>query len=98
MSSLTDMTLVHGVRNHQYADDTQIYIFIKKYDVSADIATLECNTNAVYTYPSNNGLALDPSTSEFVKFDFRRQITGQITATNVAEASIQRRKQLRAWA
>ena len=67
----------------------QIYICIKKSDISSDIRTLECCTNAVYTWLSNNGLALNPSKSEAIKFNCRQQATGQITAINVAEASIQ---------
>ena len=56
---------------------------------SSDIGALEQSTDAVYTWLSNNGLALNPSKSEVVKFDCRKQTTNQITTVKVAGASIQ---------
>ena len=45
--------------------------------------------DAVYISLTNNGLALNPSKSEVIKFDCRKQTTNQITAVKVAGASIQ---------
>ena len=66
-----------------------MYICVKKSDnSSSDIGALELCTDAVYTWLSNNGLAFNPSKSEVVKFDCRKQTINQITSVKVAGASI----------
>ena len=83
---LANVTQAYGIKHHRYADDTQMYICVKKSDnSSSDIGALKRCTDAVYTWLSNNGLALNPSISEVVKFDCRKQTTNQITAVKVTD-------------
>ena len=61
-----------GVRHHQYADDTQMYIAASKLDLKANIDTLEKCTTAVHQWLLHicvhNGLQLNPSKSEVIQF------------------------------
>ena len=53
-----------------------MYLCFKKSDnSSSDIGALERYADAVYTWMSNNELALNPFKSEVVKFDCRKQTT-----------------------
>ena len=51
----------HGVRYHQYADDSQVYIAISRDDADAQLATLEHCVSEVYEWLLHNGLALEHS-------------------------------------
>ena len=97
IAPLANMAVAHGLKNHQYAYD--IYMDMQKFVISLNIRKLGCCTDAIYTRLSNTGLALKPSKSEVVKFDFsRKQAAGHITAINVAGARIHNCLQLlRAW-
>ena len=55
-----------GVRHHQYADDTQMYIAASKDDLKVNIDTLEKCTTAVHQWLLHNGLQLNPSKSEAI--------------------------------
>ena len=45
---LANVTQAHGIKHYQYADDTQMYICVKKSDnSSSDIGALERCTDAV---------------------------------------------------
>jgi len=57
-----------GVRHHQYADDTQMYIAALKSDLKANIDPLEKCTAAVHQWLLHNGLQLNPSKSEVIQF------------------------------
>jgi len=57
-----------GVRHHQYADDTHMYIAVSKADIKANIDTLEKCTAAVHQWLLHNGLQLNPSKSEVIQF------------------------------
>jgi len=48
-----------GVRHHQYADDTQMYIAASKDDLKVNIDTLEKCTIAVHYWLLHNGLQLN---------------------------------------
>ena len=57
-----------GVRHHQYADDTQMYISASRADLKANIDTLEKCTAAVHQWLLHNGLQLNPSKSDVIQF------------------------------
>ena len=52
-----------GVRHHQYADDTQVYIAVSKADVSINVDKLENCTAEIHNCLQINGLQLNPKKS-----------------------------------
>ena len=53
-----------GLRFHQYADDTQIYIAVRRDNIACAISNLAACTSAVYDWLLHNRLALNPDKSE----------------------------------
>ena len=68
-----------GVRHHQYADDTQMYIVASKADLKANINTLEKCTAAVHQWLLHNGLQLNPSKSEVIQFTAAEDVSKPTT-------------------
>ncbi len=61
-----------GVRHHQYADDTQVYIAVSKADVSINVDKLENCTAGIHEWLQINGLQLNPKKSEVIQFTAAR--------------------------
>jgi len=61
-----------GVRHHQYADDTQIYIAVSRADLSINVGQLENCTAGVHAWLQMNGLQLNPKKSEVIQFTTTR--------------------------
>ena len=53
-----------GVRHHQYADDTQMYIAASEDDLKVNIDTLEKCTTTVHQWLLHNSVQLNPSKSK----------------------------------
>jgi len=81
----------HGVRHHQYADDTQMYIAASKDDLEENIDTLQKCTTAVHQWLLHNGLQLNPSKSEAILFTAGRgrQSVNDVPSLQVSDAVIQ---------
>ena len=70
-----------GVRYHQYADDTQLYIEISKDNADVRLSMLEQCILSVYEWLLHNGLALNPSKSDAIQFTTGRVRGGVDIAT-----------------
>ena len=81
IASLAGLIRSHGVRYHQYADDSQVYIAISRDDADAQLATLEHCVSEVHEWLLHNGLALNPAKSDAVQFSTGR---GCSSVDNVA--------------
>ena len=80
-----------GVRHHQYADDTQIYIAASTADLPATLSQLENCTSSVHAWLEANGLQLNPSKSEVIQFTATRgrDRVDDVTSLQVSSAAIQ---------
>ena len=80
-----------GIRYHQYADDTQVYISLSKNNSSVQLETLERCVTKVHEWLLHNGLALNPAKSDAVQFSIGRgrARTDRIAVVDVSGADIQ---------
>lgn len=65
MKQLGEIIRHHGMRYHQYADDTQLYISIPG-EVSDAVTTLSWCLEAVRVWMGNNRLQLNPGKTEWL--------------------------------
>jgi hypothetical protein len=63
-----------GVRFHQYADDTQLYIGVSPASVAVTADVLDRCTSALQDWFSNNGMCLNPAKSEVLVLGTRQQL------------------------
>jgi len=80
-----------GVRHHQCADDTQMYIAASKDDLKVNIDTLEKCTTAVHQWLLHNHLQQNPTKSEAILFIAARgrQSVDHAPSLQVSDAVIQ---------
>ena len=89
VAPLAKVTKSFDIQHHQYADDTYLCIFAKKIELMNATNTIEQCTNLLYIWFSQNGLALNPSKSEAIKFrTAQTRSDGCATVVNVAGENI----------
>ena len=64
VSPVADVVSQHGVRYHQYADDTQLRLSMRADNTAAGLALLAACTADVRQWYMQNGLQLNPDKSE----------------------------------
>jgi Reverse transcriptase (RNA-dependent DNA polymerase) len=90
IAPLASLIQSFGIRYHQYADDTQLYIAISKENVSVRLNILERCIAAVHEWLLLNGLALNPVKSDFVQFSPARcrSRVSDVAAANVSSVPV----------
>ena len=79
-----------GVRYHQYADDTQLYIAISNTNIDVQLETLEQCINSVNKWLLHNGLSLNPTKSDAIQFSTgRKRNAVDVPAVSVSGVAIQ---------
>jgi len=63
-SPAVDVIASHGIRHHQYADDTQLHLAMRTNNTAAGLSTLAACTADVKLWFMQNGLQLNPDKSE----------------------------------
>jgi len=59
-----DVIAKHGIRYHQYADDTQLHLAVCSHNTSAGLSVLAACTSDVRLWNMQNGLQLNPDKLE----------------------------------
>ena len=80
-----------GVKYHQYADDTQLYLAISRDNSAVQLSTLEQCIRSVHEWMLHNGLALNPSKTDAIQFTTGRgrSCVDDVACINVSGAAIQ---------
>jgi len=88
ISSILSQT---GVRQHQYADDTQLYMAISNPTASADLRILESALSILSTWFSHNWLALNPEKSDALLLGTyqRNRTLSNLHTVNVSGSAVQ---------
>jgi len=73
-SPVGDIITDHGVRNHQYADDTQLHLAMSVDNTAAGLAVLAACTADVKQWYLQNGLQLNPDKSEALVVGIANQL------------------------
>jgi len=85
-SPVADVITSHGVRHHQYADDTQLHLAIRADNTAYGLSTLTACTADVKLWFMQTGLQLNPDKSEALIMGTANQLraASSLSSVNVA--------------
>lgn len=78
----------HGVRHHQYADDTQLHLAMRANDTADGQSVLAACTTDVKQWYMQNGLQLNPDKSEVLLTGTATQLRAVSSLTSVSVAGV----------
>jgi len=82
-SPVADVIASHGVRRHQYADDTQLHLAMRVDNTAAGLSILAACTTDVKQWYMQNGLQLNPDESEALFMGTATQLRAVSSLPNV---------------
>ena len=85
---IADVIALHGVRCHQYADDTQLHLAIRVDNTAAGLSILTACTTDVKQWYMQNGLQLNPDKSEALFMGTTTHLRAVSSFTSVSVADI----------
>ena len=85
-SPVSDVTASHGVRYHQYADDTQLHLAMRTDNTADGLCVLAACTTDVKQRYMQNGLQLNPDKSEVLPVGTANQLQAVSSLTSVSVA------------
>jgi hypothetical protein len=96
-SPIAEVIGQHGLKHHQYADDTQLYISFENRHMQPAVSCTQTATKAVRDWFATNGLSLNPDKSEvmFLGTYQRLAIIPDDIAVDVAGSSIKPSEQIK---
>ena len=66
VSPIASIVSSHGVNQQQYADDTQLFLFLSPASLSSKLASLQQCVSSLHSWFLHNGLVLHPSKTEAI--------------------------------
>jgi len=87
-SPVADVIASHGVRCHQYADDTQLHLVMRVDNTAAGLSILAACTTDVKQWYMQNGLQLNPDKSEALFMGTATQLRAVSSLTSVSVADV----------
>jgi len=80
----------HGVNQQQYADDTQLFVFLSPASLSSSLCSHQRCVSSLNSRFSRNGLVLNPTKTEAICLGTspRLQLLTNLTSIEVAGASV----------
>jgi hypothetical protein len=89
-SPIAKIAASHDVRQHQYADDTQLFISLNPASIHDSVQRLEICLSSLYAWFCYNGMALNADKSDVVLLGTskRRQSYANLSSINVAGTTI----------
>ena len=87
-SPVADVIASHGVRCHQYADDTQLHLAMCVDNTAAGLSILAACTTDVKQWYMQNGLKLNPDKSEALFMGTATQLRSVSSLTSVSVANV----------
>jgi len=89
-SPVADVIASHGVRCHQYADDTQLHLAMRVGDTAAGLSILAACTTDVKQWYMQNGLRLNPDKSDALFMGTATQLraVSSLKAVSVADVDL----------
>ena len=89
-SPIASIAHQHGITQQEYADDTQFYVAIPKFDSAREIQRLETYLSSLHAWFSFNGLALNPDKTDAIVFGTHRcaRTDGILEIINVADSLV----------
>ena len=82
-SPVFNIASLHNVHQHQYADDTQLFISLSPSHFSAEISNLTGCLSALNSWFCINGLALNPDKSDAILLGTRQRSASYSSLTTV---------------
>ena len=87
-SLVIDVIASHGIRYHQYADDTQLHLAMRADNTATNLSVLAACTADVKLWFMQNGLQLNPDKSEAVIMGTANQLRAASSLSSVKVAGI----------
>jgi len=80
----------HGVNQHQYADDTQLFVFLSPSSSSSSLCSFQRCVSSLHSWFIHNGLILNPTKIEAICFGTNPplQSLSNLTSIEVAVTSV----------
>ena len=87
-SPAADVIASHGIRHHQYADDTQLHLAMRANNTAAGLSTLAACSADVKLWFMQNGLQLNPDKPEALVMGTANQLRAASSLTSVKVAGV----------
>lgn len=87
-SPVADVIASHGVRHHQYADDTQLHLAMRANNTASGLSALDACTSDVKLWFMQNGLQLNPDKSEALIMGTANQLRAASSVTSLKVAGV----------
>jgi len=90
MSPIANIVSSFGVSQQQYADDTQLFVFLSPANLDSQLTQLQSCLSSVRDWFLRNGLVLNPDKTEAICFGTasRRRSLSHLSSINVIDISV----------